>query len=390
MIRRLTTLVAGVGLSLALAACGEHPPMETSQSGYRGTGMVQVNNPRLEAYLAKQLGEVPAPPYDLPPDEGPRAGEVYQNVQVLKDISADRFNRLMLAITEWVVPQAYRDSEESAGGCNYCHNPANLASDEIYTKVVARRMLQMTANINTTWGPHVGVTGATCYTCHRGQPVPAAVWTPQPDEFNDSPVVASMFGQNDPDEAVAYSSLPYDPYSPYLVGDQNIRVQGTTRFPISGREDATIRDTEQTYGLMMHMSKGLGVNCTFCHNSRAFASWLESNVQRTTAWHGIRMVRETNAGYIYPLQEVWAANQANWSAYGPPRLGPLGAPLMVNCTTCHRGQNKPLDGVSQMADFPSLALLSSWPPASRQTAALAPAEAAMAADPSTAAPPAAE
>ena len=29
-------------------------------------------------------------------------------------------------------------------GCNYCHNPANLASDEKYTKVVARRMIQMT------------------------------------------------------------------------------------------------------------------------------------------------------------------------------------------------------------------------------------------------------
>lgn len=387
MMRRFVTTLAGFGAALALAACGETPPMQTSQSGYRGTGMAQIENPRIAAYINEQLGEAPPAPYDLPPDEGSRARDVYENVQVLGDISADRFNRLMLAITEWVVPAAYRESEGSAGGCNYCHNAANLASDEIYTKVVARRMLQMTANINTTWGPHVGVTGATCYTCHRGQAVPAAVWTPQPDDDNERPIVANMYGQNDPDEAVAYTSLPYDPYSPYLAGETNIRVQGATRFPVTGREDATIRSTEQTYGLMIHMSQGLGVNCTFCHNSRAFADWSQSNVQRTTAWHGIRLVRETNAEYILPLKEVWAANQAQWSSYAPPRLGPLGAPLMVNCTTCHRGQNKPLNGVSQMAQFPSLALMSSWPPPGRQTAALDPAAAGLA-EPSTAPAPA--
>jgi photosynthetic reaction center cytochrome c subunit len=31
--------------------------------------------------------------------------------------------------------------------------------------------------------------------------------------------------------------------------------------------------TEHTYGLMMHMSDGLGVNCTYCHNTRNFKTW---------------------------------------------------------------------------------------------------------------------
>ena len=44
------------------------------------------------------------------------------------------------------------------------------------TKVIARRMFQMTKHINQDWTQHVAQTGVTCYTCHRGRPVPAQVW----------------------------------------------------------------------------------------------------------------------------------------------------------------------------------------------------------------------
>jgi photosynthetic reaction center cytochrome c subunit len=37
-------------------------------------------------------------------------------------------------------------------------------------------MLQMTQYINSEWKTHVADTGVTCYTCHRGQPVPSALW----------------------------------------------------------------------------------------------------------------------------------------------------------------------------------------------------------------------
>ena len=46
---------------------------------------------------------------------------------------------------------------------------------------------------------------------------------------------------------------------------------------------------------MIAISKSLGVNCTFCHNTREFGQWAESTPQRVTAWHGIQMVRDLNA-----------------------------------------------------------------------------------------------
>ena len=78
----------------------------------------------------------------------------------------------MTTITQWVSPEQ---------GCNYCHNPANLASDELYTKVVSRRMIQMTQAINSDWSDHVGNAGVNCYTCHRGLNVPEYIWFAEGD-----------------------------------------------------------------------------------------------------------------------------------------------------------------------------------------------------------------
>ena len=64
---------------------------------------------------------------------------------------------------QWVAP--------ADQACNYCHED-EMASDAKYTKRVARRMLEMVRHINKDWRQHVGATGVTCYTCHRGQPVP--------------------------------------------------------------------------------------------------------------------------------------------------------------------------------------------------------------------------
>ena len=332
-LRRTAIGLAAVALATTLAAC-EAPPQTSQQTGYRSTGMVQITSPELSAYL-KQANVAPPPPYPLEPSDAPLAGEFYENVQVLTDINTDEFNRLMLSITEWVSPEQ---------GCNYCHNPENLASDEVYTKVVARRMLQMTRTINSSWTSHVKQTGVTCYTCHRGQPVPAKVWSKAAPEDLRGNFIGAKRGQNDPVEAVAYSTLPKDPFTPYLLGAERIRVQGATALP-SGAPHVSIPSTEKTYGLMMHLSDALGVNCTFCHNSRNWSGWSDSTPQRVTAWHGINMARSINLEYIEPLKPVFPSN----------RLGPLGDPLKVNCATCHQGVNKPLLGVSMLPDHPALA-----------------------------------
>ena len=108
--------------------------------------------------------------------------------------------------------------------------------------------------------------------------------------------------------------------------------------------DHSIKQAEWTYALMMHFSNALGVNCTYCHNSRAFGDWTQSSPQRTTAWYGIRMVRDLNVDYLTPLTGVFPAY----------RLGQAGDAPKVNCTTCHQGIYKPLYGVSMVQNFPEL------------------------------------
>ncbi|MEO7939416.1 MAG: photosynthetic reaction center cytochrome PufC, partial [Burkholderiaceae bacterium] len=150
--------LALLAMVFLLAGC-ERPPVETVQRGYRGTAMEQVYNPRILATLApgNQLPEAIAPVPAIP--GGPTAGQTYQNVKVLKDVGVGEFTRLMVAMTAWVAPQQ---------GCTYCHEATNFASDALYTKVVSRRMLEMTRHINSDWKTHVAETGVTCYTCHRG------------------------------------------------------------------------------------------------------------------------------------------------------------------------------------------------------------------------------
>ena len=141
------------------------------------------------------------------------------------------------------------------------------------------------------------------------------------------------------------TSLPYDPFTTLLAKGAQIRVDGTTALP-TDRPGASIHDTEVTYGLMIHMSEALGVNCTFCHNSRQFASWSESRPQRVPAWHGLRMVTDLNETFMASLQGTFPKN----------RLGPSGDVAKVNCATCHQGVNKPLYGVSMAKDYPELRL----------------------------------
>ena len=340
-----TVVLAGVVLAGAAIAVTtlERPPVQSTQNGFRGVGMQQLSNPRLAMVTAARNQAPDA--IAAVPDVGPKAGQLYRNVQVLGDLSVAQFARTMAAITAWVSPEQ---------GCNYCHNPNNMASDEVYTKVVSRRMLQMTAALNTQWQDHVQQTGVTCYTCHRGQPVPAYNWSADTKPPRLGGLAAGQAGQNMPRGSVGSTSLPYDPFSVYLEDrPANIRVQASAIHPnpvVPG-----IKDTEWTYGLMMHMSTSLGVNCTFCHNSRNWSSWEESTPQRMTAWHGIRMVRDINTNYITPLTPQWRANPRGPEG-GPvqARLGHEGDALKVNCTTCHQGVNKPLYGAPMAKDFPAL------------------------------------
>jgi len=326
-----TLQLVGVSSLLLLVAC-ERLPMESVQHGYRGTGMVQVYNPRL--LDAKQENNHVPEAQPQAPAEGPKAGQVYQNVKVLGDLSVGQFTRLMVSMTSWIAPQE---------GCTYCHAGANFAEDSKYTKVVARRMIEMTRYINTNWKTHVADTGVTCYTCHRGNPVPQAVWFKSAEQPYGSNFIGDKAGQNHPAPQVNLSSLPNDPFTPFLLQANNIRVGATTALPSGNRQ--SIKQTEWTYGLMTHMSQSLGVNCTYCHNTQNFAKWEGGPPQRVTAWHGIRMARNLNLDYLEPLTDVFPAH----------RKGELGDVAKLNCATCYQGAYKPLNGAAMAKDYPELA-----------------------------------
>ncbi len=320
-------------LAVGIALTFEHPPVQSVQGGYRGLAMVelfhQANRDALRA-----ANEVPMP-IDPAPAGGPMATSEYKNVKVLTDLTSNQLTRLMLAMTEWVAPEQ---------GCGYCHaDGEDFSSDKLYTKVVARRMLQMTRDINAHWKNHVGSTGVTCYTCHRGASIPSEVWFNNPGPKQPQGVVGAPTGKNLPSPAAGFTSLPYDPLTPFLGNSGEIRVISTTALPEGDR--SSIKQTEWTYALMMQISQSLGVNCTFCHNSRSFFDWDQSTPARETAYHGIRMVREINTGVLGPLKDVFPHE----------RLGPLGDVPKVSCVTCHRGVSKPMFGVSMLKDYPELA-----------------------------------
>lgn len=326
-----SALVGAGILSILLLLTFQKPFTVSTQHGYRGTAMGQVSN---KADLAVQAyaNRLPDPIDPIDP-AGTPSSQAYQNVKVLGDVDSNEFLRLMQAITNWVSP---------AQGCAYCHNVENMASDEIYAKVVSRRMLQMVRHINADWKTHVAQTGVTCYTCHRGNPVPAQVWFESPGPRQAVGMLGGRAGQNAPTLAPGLASLPYDPLTPFLDKDNEIRVVSTTALP--GGDHKSIKQTEWTYSLMIHFSESLGVNCTYCHNSRSFYAWDQSTPQRATAWYGIRMVRDLNTAYLEPLKATLPAN----------RWGPLGDAPKANCATCHQGAFKPLLGKSMVKDFPEL------------------------------------
>ncbi len=330
-------LILGAGALFALAVGGvvigttERPPMESVQRGFRGTGMVEIYNPR---FLAKTR-EANVVPVSMPklPDVGPKAGQVYKNVTVLKDQSVGNFTRLMASMTNWVSP---------VQGCAYCHDVNDMASDKLYTKVVSRRMLQMVQHINADWKTHVVATGVTCYTCHRGQPVPQNIWFKDPGPLQAKGYAQAPNGRNHPSTIAGYTALSNDPFTPFLEEAKDIRIQSTV--PLPGTDNSSIKQTYWTYSLMFHLSGALGVNCTYCHDTRSFGDWAGATPQRVTAWYGIRMARDLNVNYMNPMQPV----------FPPARLGPLGDAPKINCATCHQGVYKPLFGAQMAKDFPEL------------------------------------
>ena len=293
--------LALVAVAVLTGGC-EWPPPDTVQTGTRGLAMEwnanrEVWNDSVQAIQAR------APQIATPPSQAldPAPAGTYQNVQVLGHLSEVEFTITMNAIQQWVAPNE---------GCQYCHvynddGSINYASDDIYTKVVAREMLKMVQDINTNWTSHVNEErGVNCWTCHQGQPVPTNFW---------------FYTDRD------------QPLRHYL-DREDLRVQSD--YAIAGTGPANRSSIDQTmyvYTLMSDISNSLGVNCTFCHNTGRFAVWEESSPQRLTALRGLQMIRNANMSHMVALQDAWPEN----------RVGPMGDGPKLSCSTCHQGANMP-------------------------------------------------
>jgi len=323
----VTALCAGLIVILGLLA--GYRRSDVVQRGYRGLGLIQIYRP--DYFVNEDAINIFPKPLGAAKTDGPTAAETYENVHVLGDLSKGQFARIMLSIKTWVAPDV---------GCNFCHAAPIYNSDEKYQKRVARQMIAMTRHINTDWTAHVGKTGVTCYTCHRGQAVPPKVWFSATEYGNG--LMQRRPLQRPPTPAAADTALPADSLTEYLLHDDSIRVNGSTPLQNGNRE--SIQHARQTYALMMVMSESLGVNCDFCHNTRAIFSWDLSTPQRVTAWYGIRMVRDLNNKVMEPLK----------SELPPERLGPGGDVPKIYCATCHQGSNKPLYGAPMLEHYPEL------------------------------------
>ena len=94
----------------------------------------------------------------------------FKNLQVLpKSMSKDEL-------------KAYMKAQSKALGveCDYCHDVPDMASDKNEKKLVARKMIQMTEDINDKWlkGMREAEKNKVgCGTCHQGHETPPK-WVP--------------------------------------------------------------------------------------------------------------------------------------------------------------------------------------------------------------------
>lgn len=95
-----------------------------------------------------------------PPQEGKakRTPQAPKNLQVLTvdDLRSGIMRKFAVAL---------------GGNCQTCHVAGDNASDENPHKVIARKMITMTKEINAKFDD--GKEHVTCYTCHRGSHEPA-------------------------------------------------------------------------------------------------------------------------------------------------------------------------------------------------------------------------
>ncbi len=320
--------IGGAVVVAALIVTWGYPAKTVSvQTGPRGSGMEVIKFANDRTAGDPIIGEFYTTPAVVPAGGAALVRDANPTAEpLLGDLTAENYDRLVEAMRVWTGIPGLFDGEET------------------YQTAVARQMIQMTRDLNETWGDHVAPAGITCYTCHRGEPVPSDIW------FDITPVVNSFEGwsgnQNRATAVSQWTSLPSDALQKYLVEYEPIRVHDLAPRVAALPGDPTWQNAERTFSLMNYFSNSLGTNCTYCHNTRALYDLDQSTPQLLQAQLGIAMALGINNDYLLPLADVLPQS----------RLGPVHADApKVGCATCHKGQAKPLEGLNVIADWPELA-----------------------------------
>lgn len=334
--RKLFVIAVAAAGALVLFAAIVVPhwslPVAGDQLGWRASSMIQFQPTREdEAALP--------PPYQpaawKTPDLRP-ASSVYKNLTVLKSSNAGEVMRVMTAMTAWVSPKE---------GCGFCHAGGDWASDANPHKATARTMLLMTQHVNADWRGHVGAAGVTCATCHQGQPVPEDVWyaaRPVPER----PMIDKPEDWHE-DATTVRKFFPDEGYEEYLLQNTPAVAQSYTALPTGNGQSSIVM--KRLYEMMMQMSDGVGVNCGYCHNSRAFFDWKQSTPARWTGYSGMQLTRDLNRKFLLALgasmpQTRFRLTKADERNVPPHEQGALAGNALANCATCHHGRPQPAAG----------------------------------------------
>jgi photosynthetic reaction center cytochrome c subunit len=316
-----------------------HAPLPGRQMGTSISSMVQFAPDPWQAAAQN----VPAPVLASVPDDPRPATSVYKNLHSLTDVNAGDFMRLQTAMTAWVSPKE---------GCGFCHVAGDYASDAKPAKEAARVMLAMTRHINTAWSTHVGAGGVTCFSCHEGQPVPRDVWFQSPPHPNPR-----MMGKGeDWNEAgrTVHAFFPNEGYEEYLVQATPGVAQSRSDHPSGQTSSPAV--VKRLYEMMMQMSDEMGVNCGFCHNSRALFDWSQSTPQRWAGLGGIELTRDINRNYLLGLGDVIPESRLRLDDHQPFSIpareqGWQSGNALASCGTCHHSAPVPTVGVGLAKSF---------------------------------------
>jgi photosynthetic reaction center cytochrome c subunit len=174
-------LVLSLGFALIFSLANRHTTNADSQANPQ-----TVNEKALWAAMIHQVNAAQTPQAQTPaPNQAatnqtsePTAEQKYKNIQILKGLPASQLPPLM-----------HLFSASLGVRCDHCHvrnanNEMEFDKDDKQDKKVARKMIQMTLDINKT--SFSGKTEVTCYTCHQGHdhpptfpPLPAAIIAPR-------------------------------------------------------------------------------------------------------------------------------------------------------------------------------------------------------------------